>query len=100
MSRNEAVSLGLPSDAPTDVIPKHVQVSPLRINKTPTASPAKSTSRPLSEIGSGERRRNSPSFDQTSKVRVRRALRRVCLRRVCLRRVCLRCVYLPCLSSC
>ncbi|KAF2996044.1 Bud site selection protein bud4 [Curvularia kusanoi] len=42
-------------------------VSPLRINKTPTASPAKSTSRPLSEIGSGERRRNSPSFDQTTK---------------------------------
>lgn len=48
-----------------------VQVSPLRINKTPTASPAKSTSRPLSEIGSGERRRNSPSFDQTTKVRAR-----------------------------
>jgi hypothetical protein len=64
------------------VIPNHVQVSPLRINKTPTASPGKSSGRPLSEIGSGERRRNSPSFDQTTKVcspaiPLRRALRRV-----------------------
>ncbi|KAF1925693.1 DUF1709-domain-containing protein [Didymella exigua CBS 183.55] len=42
-------------------------VSPLRINKTPTASPGKSSGRPLSEIASGERRRNSPSFDQTTK---------------------------------
>lgn len=45
-----------------------MQVSPLRINKTPTASPGKSSGRPLSEIGSGECRRNSPSFDQTTKV--------------------------------
>lgn len=60
-------------------IPNHVQVSPLRINKTPTSSPAKGSSgRPLSEIGSGERRRNSPSFDQTTKVctPTSRALRR------------------------
>ncbi|KAH7408610.1 hypothetical protein DE146DRAFT_383332 [Phaeosphaeria sp. MPI-PUGE-AT-0046c] len=42
-------------------------VSPLRINKTPTASPTKGSSRPLSEIGSTERRRNSPSFNQTTK---------------------------------
>ncbi|KAF1917277.1 GTP binding protein-like protein Bud4 [Ampelomyces quisqualis] len=42
-------------------------VSPLRINKTPTASPTKSSGRPLSEIGSAERRRNSPSFNQTTK---------------------------------
>jgi hypothetical protein len=47
-----------------------LQVSPLRINKTPTASPTKGSgmSRPLSEIGSTERRRNSPSFNQTTKV--------------------------------
>ncbi|KAF1961801.1 DUF1709-domain-containing protein [Byssothecium circinans] len=44
-------------------------VSPLRINKTPTASPSKaSMPRPLSEIGSTERRRNSPSFNQNTKV--------------------------------
>ncbi|XPS80596.1 Bud site selection protein bud4 [Ascochyta lentis] len=42
-------------------------VSPLRINKTPTASPAKGSARPLSEIAPGEHRRNSPSFDQTTK---------------------------------
>ncbi|KAF2686383.1 DUF1709-domain-containing protein [Lentithecium fluviatile CBS 122367] len=44
-------------------------VSPLRINKTPTASPTKGSgmSRPLSEIGSTERRRNSPSFNQTTR---------------------------------
>ncbi|KAF2270280.1 DUF1709-domain-containing protein [Lojkania enalia] len=40
-------------------------VSPLRINKTPASSPSKA--RPLSEIGSTERRRNSPSFNQTTK---------------------------------
>ncbi|KAH8719323.1 hypothetical protein GQ44DRAFT_387504 [Phaeosphaeriaceae sp. PMI808] len=42
-------------------------VSPLRINKTPTASPTKGSGRPLSEIGSTEHRRNSPSFNQTTK---------------------------------
>ncbi|KAH3968374.1 hypothetical protein HBH98_171420 [Parastagonospora nodorum] len=42
-------------------------VSPLRINKTPTASPTKGSGRPLSEIGSAEHRRNSPSFNQTTK---------------------------------
>ncbi|KAF2126029.1 DUF1709-domain-containing protein [Dothidotthia symphoricarpi CBS 119687] len=39
-------------------------VSPLRINKTPT----KGSGRPLSEIGAMSPRRNSPSFDQTTKV--------------------------------
>ncbi|KAL5387357.1 hypothetical protein DPSP01_003580 [Paraphaeosphaeria sporulosa] len=46
-------------------------VSPLRINKTPTGSPAKgsSMSRPLSEIGSTESRRNSGNFNgQSTKV--------------------------------
>ncbi|KAF2638523.1 DUF1709-domain-containing protein [Massarina eburnea CBS 473.64] len=43
-------------------------VSPLRITKTPTASPTKSgMSRPLSEIGSTEHRRNSPNFNSPSK---------------------------------
>ncbi|KAF2277062.1 GTP binding protein-like protein Bud4 [Westerdykella ornata] len=44
-------------------------VSPLRISKTPTGSPAKGNTfgRPLSEIGTGEIRRNSPSFNQTTK---------------------------------
>ncbi|KAF2819422.1 DUF1709-domain-containing protein [Ophiobolus disseminans] len=42
-------------------------VSPLRINKTPTASPTKGSGRPLSEISSTEQRRNSPSFNQTTK---------------------------------
>ncbi|KAL5119316.1 Bud site selection protein bud4 [Pleosporales sp. CAS-2024a] len=42
-------------------------VSPLRINKTPAASPTKSSARPLSEIASTEHRRNSPSFSQASK---------------------------------
>ncbi|KAI9853014.1 MAG: Bud site selection protein bud4 [Thelocarpon superellum] len=45
---------------------------PLRIQKhTPTSSPAKmhgaAAQRPLSELGPMERRRNSPSFSQTSK---------------------------------
>lgn len=50
------------------------QVQPLRINKntTPASSPAKmlgqATSRPLAEIGSTERRRNSPSYNQATKV--------------------------------
>ncbi|KAK4503077.1 hypothetical protein PRZ48_006504 [Zasmidium cellare] len=46
------------------------QVQPLRISKsTPTVSPSKpaATSRPLSEIGSTERRRNSPSYNQATK---------------------------------
>jgi hypothetical protein len=45
-------------------------VSPLRINKTPNGSPTKggSFSRPLSEISSTEHRRNSPSFNQATKV--------------------------------
>lgn len=41
-------------------------VSPLRINKTPNASPTKAA-RPLSEIGPTEHRRNSPSFNQSTK---------------------------------
>ncbi|KAF2015376.1 GTP binding protein-like protein Bud4 [Aaosphaeria arxii CBS 175.79] len=43
------------------------QVSPLRINKTPNGSPTKPVSRPLSEIGPTEHRRNSPSFNQATK---------------------------------
>ncbi|CAI6337388.1 unnamed protein product [Periconia digitata] len=43
-------------------------VTPLRINKTPTASPTRPTmSRPLSEIGSTEHRRNSGNHNQQSK---------------------------------
>ncbi|KAI8942232.1 hypothetical protein NX059_000315 [Plenodomus lindquistii] len=42
-------------------------VSPLRINKTPTASPTKGSGRPLSEIGPTEQRRNSPSWNQSTK---------------------------------
>lgn len=45
-----------------------MQVSPLRINKTPTSSPTKGSSRPLSEIGPNEHRRNSPSWNQSTKV--------------------------------
>lgn len=47
------------------------QVQPLRISKsTPSVSPNKmATSRPLSEIGNTERRRNSPSYNQATKVR-------------------------------
>ncbi|KAL5438861.1 hypothetical protein PMIN07_010116 [Paraphaeosphaeria minitans] len=47
-------------------------VSPLRINKTPTASPAKGStmSRPLSEIGSTESRRNSGNFNTQSTKKV------------------------------
>ena len=47
------------------------QVQPLRISKpTPTASPEKAAmSRPLSEISSGSMRRNSPSYNETSRVR-------------------------------
>ncbi|KAH0538137.1 hypothetical protein FGG08_005245 [Glutinoglossum americanum] len=44
------------------------QVQPLRIQKnTPTSSPTKASSRPLSELGPTERRRNSPSFNQVTK---------------------------------
>ncbi|KNG45385.1 gtp binding protein [Stemphylium lycopersici] len=43
-------------------------VSPLRINKTPTTSPSKGSGRPLSEIGPHEQRRNSPSWNQSTKV--------------------------------
>ncbi|KAF2795578.1 DUF1709-domain-containing protein [Melanomma pulvis-pyrius CBS 109.77] len=45
-------------------------VSPLRINKTPNGSPTKggAFSRPLSEIGPTEHRRNSPSFNQATKM--------------------------------
>ncbi|KAF2204274.1 DUF1709-domain-containing protein [Delitschia confertaspora ATCC 74209] len=42
-------------------------VSPLRITKTPSTPSRPALSRPLSDISSTERRRNSPSFDQTSK---------------------------------
>lgn len=50
-------------------------MSPLRINKTPTASPTKGSGRPLSEIGPTEHRRNSPSWNQTTKVLSRLAFR-------------------------
>ncbi|CAA9963387.1 PH multi-domain protein [Pyrenophora teres f. maculata] len=42
-------------------------VTPLRINKTPAASPTKGSGRPLSEIGPHEHRRNSPSWNQATK---------------------------------
>ena len=49
------------------------QVHPLRLSKeTPTSSPtkvARAIPRPLSELSPTERRRNSPSWNQTSKVR-------------------------------
>lgn len=49
------------------------QVQPLRISKTGNTSsstPNKmAQSRPLAEIGSGSRRRNSPSYNQATKVR-------------------------------
>ncbi|OCL13248.1 DUF1709-domain-containing protein [Glonium stellatum] len=53
-------------DMPSEGVP------PLRINKTtPSSSPSKMSGsafqRPLSEIGSTERRRNSPSFNQATK---------------------------------
>lgn len=48
------------------------QVQPLRISKgTPSSTPLKmsaAASRPLSEIGSTERRRNSPSYNQATRV--------------------------------
>jgi hypothetical protein len=47
------------------------QVQPLRISKsTPTASPDKQVamSRPLAEISSGSTRRNSPSYNQSTRV--------------------------------
>ena len=47
------------------------QVQPLRISKsTPTASPDKpvAMSRPLAEISSGSTRRNSPSYNQSTRV--------------------------------
>lgn len=49
------------------------QVQPLRISKsTPTASPEKQVamSRPLAEISSGSTRRNSPSYNQSTRVSV------------------------------
>ena len=54
------------------------QVQPLRISKnTPSSTPngKMATSRPLSEIGSTERRRNSPSYNQATRVRSRSPLR-------------------------
>jgi hypothetical protein len=48
------------------------QVQPLRISKnqaTPSTSPAKMPApRPLSEIGSSSPRRNSPSYNQATRV--------------------------------
>jgi len=52
-------------------------VSPLRINKTPTSSPTKGSGRPLSEISPHEHRRNSPSWNQTTKVCARARLARL-----------------------
>ncbi|KAK3718190.1 Bud site selection protein bud4 [Vermiconidia calcicola] len=49
------------------------QVQPLRISKnTPSSSPNKmqATSRPLAEIGSTERRRNSPSYNQATRKQI------------------------------
>jgi hypothetical protein len=50
-----------------------LQVQPLRLSKSSTmASPAKDRSalpRPLSELSPTEKRRNSPSWNQTTKVR-------------------------------
>ncbi|KAI9888881.1 MAG: Bud site selection protein bud4 [Vezdaea aestivalis] len=53
-------------------MPVQSAVQPLRIHKgTPSSSPTKSAvspaNRPLSEIKPGERRRNSPSFNQVTK---------------------------------
>ena len=52
-----------------------VKIQPLRIQKnTPSSSPNKMNGQashgPLSEVGLSERRRNSPSWNQTIKVRV------------------------------
>ena len=47
------------------------QVHPLRIQKTPSSSPVKmgsSLPRPLSELAPTEKRRNSPSYNQATKV--------------------------------
>lgn len=46
------------------------QVQPLRISKgvTPSSSPNKAMARPLSEIGGTSQRRNSPSYNQATKV--------------------------------
>ena len=52
-------------------------MSPLRINKTPTSSPTKGSGRPLSEISPHEHRRNSPSWNQTTKVGARARLARL-----------------------
>lgn len=52
-------------------------MSPLRINKTPTSSPTKGSGRPLSEISPHEHRRNSPSWNQTTKVCARARLARL-----------------------
>lgn len=63
------------------------QVQPLRISKTntPSSSPPKmlATSRPLAEIGSTERRRNSPSYNQATKVRALPAAPSPCVGRDC-----------------
>ena len=51
---------------------RQVQPQPLRISKTtPSSTPngKMAHSRPLSEIGSTERRRNSPSYNQATRVR-------------------------------
>ncbi|KAL5604454.1 uncharacterized protein BROUX77_004640 [Berkeleyomyces rouxiae] len=45
-------------------------VQPLRINKTPSPTKKPVAPRPLSEISPGEKRRNSPSWNQTTKAMV------------------------------
>ncbi|KAL2888073.1 DUF1709-domain-containing protein [Ceratocystis lukuohia] len=45
-------------------------VHPLRINKTPSPTKKLSAPRPLSEISPGEKRRNSPSWNQATKTMV------------------------------
>lgn len=50
----------------------HAQVQPLRLAKNNSPSPKRmpgSTPRPLSEISPSEKRRNSPSWNQSTKVR-------------------------------
>jgi len=68
MSRNEAVSPHCAAPPPRRLLTPPRPVSPLRNHKTPTGSPTKSSGRPLSEIGPNEHRRNSPSWNQATKV--------------------------------
>lgn len=68
------------------------QVQPLRISKpASTASPDKQAamSRPLAEISSGSTRRNSPSYNQSTRVSLQASLRSIALANVNLARKCL-----------